>query len=170
MLTARSPQPCPGPTLSPCQEKHLHLRNLLRVDPKKPLSRAGWDVTRECRGCVRQGASAEQPFSTPHPWLGPVGPDPPHLQQNFCLDSSAMVGGDTDAFMVGKRLKGPVTRGCACPSCAPSPLLFFFTLFLLTLFARGNMRLTFLSPLRLGQGGWGCGGPRRSHQSCSKAK
>lgn len=36
MLTSRSPQPCPAPTLySLRQEKHLHLRNLLRVDRKK---------------------------------------------------------------------------------------------------------------------------------------
>lgn len=95
---------------------------------------------------AQEGAFAEQPFGTPHLWLGLVGLDPPHLQQNFSLDSSAVVGGNADAFMVGKRLKGPVTRACVRPSCASSPLLFFFTLFLLTLFAQGNMRLTFLSP------------------------
>lgn len=38
VLTARSLQPCPSPTLSPHQEKHLHVRNLLRVDQKKHLT------------------------------------------------------------------------------------------------------------------------------------
>lgn len=34
MLTAQFLQPYPSPTLFPHQEKHLHLRNLLRVDQK----------------------------------------------------------------------------------------------------------------------------------------
>lgn len=65
------------------------------------------------------------------------------------LTVRAVVGSDAGAFMVGKHLKEPVTRACLCPSCAPSPLLFFFALFLLTLLHEGTRVSPFSRPCAL---------------------
>lgn len=75
-------------------------------------------------GGWQEGALAEQPLSTPCVWLGAMAPDPPHLQRNFSLDSSAVVGGDADASVVRKHLKGPKSE-CVSVLCSlSSPFLF----------------------------------------------
>lgn len=78
-------------------------------------------------GGWQEGALAEQPLSPPCVWGGGVmAPDLPRLQRNFSLDSSGVVGGNADAFVVRKHLKGPKSS-CVSVLCflsSPFPLSF----------------------------------------------
>lgn len=74
-----------------------------------------------------------------------------------------VAGGDADAFVVGKHLKGPVTLACVCPSRAPPPLLFHSVY----LMQEGTCVSPFSPPCSwLGRMGL----LRCSHQSCSAAR
>jgi len=98
--------------------------------PKKtPLSRGGWDVTRECAWVCRRGPSLSSPSALTVCGWGLLDQTLLASGETSLSPVRAMVGGDADAFLVGKRLKGTVTRARACPSRAPFPLLFFFILF-----------------------------------------
>lgn len=86
----------------------------------------------------RRGPSLSSPSALPTYGWGSWDQSLLTSSKTSLLTVQAVVGGDTDAFMVGKHLKGPVTRACMRPAPAPSPLLFFFVLSLLTPLLEGT--------------------------------
>lgn len=100
-------------------------------------------------GGWQEGALAEQPLSAPRVRLGVMAPDPPCLQRNLSLDSSAVVGSDADAFVVRKRLKGPKSECVSVLHSLSSPLLSFPTHFLVALVHEGACGSPFCPPCTL---------------------